>query len=193
MFSCGWRSFLKAELFENADVTHVTYFSNIHNVITAALFYSVLSTLLVLLELNIALYHLSRIVSKGFVSSLLHFINWTEKKSTLGKIRLFKLLHSMLYSRLLYLIKVTALRRHSMKSNLILSSALVFFFRPFFDIMLRLLMSLSTDRRKNKRGLLVCMLKGAFKRLSSESSLQCGCESFYPFYRADGDLLMRIN
>ena len=131
--------------------------------ITAALFYSVLSTLLVLLELNIALYHMSRIDSSGFVSSQLHFINWTENwKSILGKIWLFKLLHSMLYSRLLHLIKVTAHRRHSMKSNLILSTALVFFFRPFCGILLKLSMNISTYRRSNKRGLLVCMLKSVY-------------------------------
>ena len=156
--------------------------------ITAALFYSVLSTLLVLLELNIALYHTSRIVSSGFVSLQLHFISWTENwKSILGKIWLFKLLYLMLYNRSLHLIKVTAHRRHSINSNLILSTALVFFFRPFCGILLKLLMSLSTYRQSNKRGLLVYMLKGAFKCLSSESSLQCGCESFYPFSRVDGD------
>ena len=54
-------------------------------------------------------------------------------------------------------------------------------------------MSFLTDRRNNKRGLLVCMFKGAFKRLSSGSLLQCGCGSFYPFSRVDEDLLMRIN
>ena len=122
-------------------------FSNIHNVITAALFYSVLSTWFVLLELNIALYHMSRIVQFRIRHFHYSILSTGPKRSRFWARcgRSSSASSSMLYSRLLNLIKVTALRYRSMKSNLILSTTLVFFFRPFCGILFRLVIDESFD------------------------------------------------
>ena len=59
-------------------------FSNIHIVITAALFYSVLSTPLVLLELRVMLYHMSRIVQFGIHRFHYCILSTGPKRSRFG-------------------------------------------------------------------------------------------------------------
>ena len=75
---------MDGDLFENGAFRKHN-FSNIHTVITAASFYSVLSTLLVLLELSVVLYNMFRIVHFGFIVFSTAFYQLDRKEVDLGQ------------------------------------------------------------------------------------------------------------